>query len=218
MLSLVNNEFRRTNISQPGRLYLYFLQLRFMQCDSAVHAPRSNPESIFRVIYFHPSERVPDEEAAALPSDWFGDYLSSVNLRGAAMKIAAFIRRKKGKKFVQAMRGNTRRWPGRAGPACAPRVLAGAVPPRAPRPKGALPLCGSPASELPGSDTIAPRVRPLEIRAQGALLPEAPAQQGDTPFAIPALATRLAEIPEWAGAITPFPIRARPRLRYRSFA
>jgi hypothetical protein len=80
------------------------------------------------------------------------------------------------------MRGNTRRWPGDADPACAPRGLAGAFRPRAPRPRGALPLVGSPALELPRSDTIGSRVRPLRIRAQGALLPETPARKGDIPL------------------------------------
>ena len=80
------------------------------------------------------------------------------------------------------MRGNTRRASGGAESPCAPRVLAGAVQPRAPRPKGALLPCGNPASELPGSDTTGSRVRPLRIRAQVALLPETPAGKGATPF------------------------------------
>jgi hypothetical protein len=81
------------------------------------------------------------------------------------------------------MRGNTRRGSGRASTPCVPRGLAGAFPPRAPRPRGALPLVGSPASERFASDTTDRRVRPLGTRAQGALLPETPArQEGRAPF------------------------------------
>ncbi len=69
------------------------------------------------------------------------------------------------------MRGNTRRGSGGASTTCAPRGLAGDRHPRAPRPRGALPLVGLPA----------PRVRPLRIRALGALLPETPARKGDCP-------------------------------------
>lgn len=80
------------------------------------------------------------------------------------------------------MRGNTRRSTGDAVPACAPRGLAGAFLPRAPRPRGALPLVGSPALELLISNTIGSRVRPLRICAQEALLPETPAHKGDAPY------------------------------------
>ena len=85
------------------------------------------------------------------------------------------------------MRGNTRRSTGDAGPACAPRGLAGAFQPRAPRPRGALPLVGSPAPERFVSGTPDRRVRPLGTRATGsslgALLPETPArQEGNAPF------------------------------------
>jgi hypothetical protein len=77
------------------------------------------------------------------------------------------------------MRGNTRR----GLTACAPRGLAGAFLPRAPRPRGALPLVGSPAPERFVSGTPDRRVRPLGTRAQGALLPDTPAQQeGRAPF------------------------------------
>jgi hypothetical protein len=81
------------------------------------------------------------------------------------------------------MRGSALRAFGGASNPRAPRGLAGAVLPRAPRPRGALPLVGSPASDLFGSDTPDRRVRPFGIRAQGALLPENPArQEGEAPF------------------------------------
>ncbi len=70
------------------------------------------------------------------------------------------------------MRGSALRASGRAISPCAPRGLAGAFQPRAPRPGGDFPLAGPPAL----------RVRPLTIRAQGALLPETPAHKGDAPF------------------------------------
>jgi hypothetical protein len=80
------------------------------------------------------------------------------------------------------MRGNTRRSLDLVDPACAPRGLAGAFPPRAPRPRGALPLVGSPAPERFASSTSDRRVRPFGIRAQGALLPETPARKERSPF------------------------------------
>ena len=80
------------------------------------------------------------------------------------------------------MRGSALRAFGGASNPSAPRGLAGAFQPRAPRPRGALPLVGSPASEVPASNTIGPRVRPLGNRAQVALLPETPARKGLTPF------------------------------------
>jgi len=67
----------------------------------------------------------------------------------------------------------------------APRGLAGALRPRAPRPSGALPRVGSPAPELSGSGTSGSGVRPLNTRAQIALLPETPAQRGLPPLAYP---------------------------------
>jgi len=67
----------------------------------------------------------------------------------------------------------------------APRGLAGTVRPRAPRPRGALPLVGSPASELSGSGTSGSGVRPLKTRAQVALLPETPARKGPPLSAYP---------------------------------
>jgi hypothetical protein len=102
------------------------------------------------------------------------------------------------------MRGSALRASGGAVIPRAPRGLGGALP-RPPHQKRALPLVGSPAS----------RVRPLRIRAREALLPETPAHKGDAPLANPALAARLAEMPEWKGAETPFPLRARPRFFYR---
>jgi hypothetical protein len=72
------------------------------------------------------------------------------------------------------MRGNTRRSPGIADPACAPRGLAGGLRPRAPRPRGALPLVGSPAQRRFAPCTPDRRVCPLGTRTQGALLPETP--------------------------------------------
>ena len=74
------------------------------------------------------------------------------------------------------MRGNTRR----GYTASVPRGLAGAFLPRAPRPRGALPLVGSPAPERLVSGTPDRRVRPLGTRAQGALLPETPARKVGT--------------------------------------
>ena len=122
------------------------------------------------------------------------------------------------KRRLQAMRGSALRSRGWAAIPSAPRGLAGVVPPRAPRPKGAALPCGNPASDRFRSDTPDPKVRPLGIRAQGAWLPETPAPKGCLPLAIPFLAVRLAEIPEWKGVEMPFPLRARPRFRYRSFA
>ncbi len=66
------------------------------------------------------------------------------------------------------MRGSALRASGRALTPRAPRGLAGDRHPRAPRPEGALPLAGPPAL----------RIRPLRIRAQGALLPETLAHKG----------------------------------------
>ncbi len=71
------------------------------------------------------------------------------------------------------MRGSALRASGRAVRPRAPHGLAGAFQPRAPRPGGALPLAGPPAL----------RVRPLRIRAHGALLPETPAHKGEAPLA-----------------------------------
>ena len=91
------------------------------------------------------------------------------------------------------MRGNTRRWFGRAGTAGVPRGLAGALRPRAPRPRGALLPYGTPARRAVTAEqfrragravtsvnrnrqsTVERRVRPFGIRAQGALFPETPA-------------------------------------------
>lgn len=65
-----------------------------------------------------------------------------------------------------------------------PRGLAGAFSPVHPDQEGGLaPSLDHPASEPSRSDTVDQRVRPFGIRAQGALLPETPAQTGDTvPF------------------------------------
>jgi hypothetical protein len=109
---------------------------------------------------------------------------------------------------LQAMRGSALRSRGRAAIPRAPRGLGGVILPRPPRRRGVAPLVRSPA----------PRVRPLGIHAHGALLPETPAPKGCLPLAILSLAARLTEIPEWKGVETPFPVRARPRFRYRSFA
>jgi hypothetical protein len=109
------------------------------------------------------------------------------------------------KRHWQAMRGSARVSSGRAVIPRVPRGLGGAIQPRPPRRRGVAPLVRSPA----------PRVRPLEIRAREALLPETPAHKGDAPLANPALAARLAEVPEWKGTETPFPLRARPRFFYR---
>ena len=73
------------------------------------------------------------------------------------------------------MRGSAQRISWHTGNGCASRGLAGDIHPRAPRPRGALPLVGSPAPERFASDTTDRRVRPFGIRAQGALLPETPA-------------------------------------------
>jgi hypothetical protein len=131
------------------------------------------------------------------------------------------------RKSLQAMRGSALRYRGWAAIPPAPRGLAGVVPPRAPRPKGVALPCGNPAPDRFGSGTPDPRVRPLGNRARKALLSETSAPEGSFPLAVPSegedgcmpmLAVRLAEIPEWRGVETPFPLRARPRLRYRSFA
>jgi hypothetical protein len=133
----------------------------------------------------------------------------------------------KAKRRLQAMRGSALRYRGWAAIPRAPRGLAGVVPPRAPRPKGAALPCGNPAPDRFRSGTPDPRVRPLGIRARKALLSETSAPEGSAPLAVPSegedrrmpsLAARLAEIPEWNGAETPFPVRARPRFRYRPFA
>lgn len=71
------------------------------------------------------------------------------------------------------MRGNTRR----GDTACDPRGLAGAFLPRAPRPRGALPLVGSPAQRRFAPCTHDPRVCPLGTRTQGAWLPDTPARK-----------------------------------------
>ena len=81
------------------------------------------------------------------------------------------------------MRGSALRAPAGRVPPQSPRGLAGAFRPMHPDQEGALPLCGTPASEPAGSDTSGQRVRPFGIRAQGALLPETPAwKEGPPPF------------------------------------
>ena len=80
------------------------------------------------------------------------------------------------------MRGHTLRTSGEAECPCVPRGLSGAIQPRAPRPRGALPLVVSPAPGRFAPGTLDPRVRPLGIRAQGALLPETPARKEPCPF------------------------------------
>jgi hypothetical protein len=86
------------------------------------------------------------------------------------------------------MRGSALRAFGGASIPRAPRVLAGDFQPRAPRPRGALPLVGSPASEAFRSDTSDAHirgqgVRPLGAGAQRALLSETSAQDmGRFPF------------------------------------
>ena len=80
------------------------------------------------------------------------------------------------------MRGSALRASGGAEISGAPRVLAGDFQPRAPRPRGALPLVGLPASERFASDSTDRRVRPLGTRTQGALLPETPARKEQSPF------------------------------------
>ena len=77
------------------------------------------------------------------------------------------------------MRGSALRASGGAEISGAPRGLAGDFQPRAPRPRGALPLVGSPASKRFASDSTDRRVRPFGIRAQGALLPETPAYRAE---------------------------------------
>ena len=77
------------------------------------------------------------------------------------------------------MRGSALRASGGAEISGAPRGLAGDFQPRAPRPRGALPLVGSPASERFASDSTDRRVRPLGTRTQGALLPETPAGRAE---------------------------------------
>jgi hypothetical protein len=80
------------------------------------------------------------------------------------------------------MRGSALRAFGRAVTPRAPRGLAGGIHPRAPRPKGALLPCGNPAPDISHSGTLGSRVRPLRIRARGALLPETPARKGACPL------------------------------------
>jgi len=67
------------------------------------------------------------------------------------------------------MRGNTRRSPGIAVPACAPRGLPRGFTPVDPHQERALPLVGSPALERIASNTSDRRVRPFGFRAQRAL-------------------------------------------------
>lgn len=55
-------------------------------------------------------------------------------------------------------------------------------PPCTPDQEAALPLVGSPASDLSGSDTPGQRVRPFAFRAHGALLPETPARKELSPL------------------------------------
>jgi hypothetical protein len=65
---------------------------------------------------------------------------------------------------------------GRAETAAHRAAWEGISPPSTPDQEEALPLVGSPASEPFGSGTSDQRMRPFGIRAQGALLPETPAQ------------------------------------------
>src|ERR1700734_3711150 len=83
--------------------------------------------------------------------------------------------RKEEGRTVQAMRGRALRPSGRAVRPRAPRGLARASRPLHPRPRGALLLVGSPASERFTSETADQRVRPFGCRAEGALLPRNPA-------------------------------------------
>ena len=79
---------------------------------------------------------------------------------------------------VEAMRGSALRAPAEP----VPRGLAGATRPVHPDQEGGLaPSLDHPASEPSRSDTMAQRVRPFGIRAQGALLPETPARNGGPP-------------------------------------
>jgi hypothetical protein len=137
-------------------------------------------ESIFELIYFRLSERLPDRKVAALPSAPRTRRAASIGFGAAIIKVEQ-VKVKKGTR--QAMRGSALRAPGNAVSPCAPRGLAGAIQPRAPRPRGALPLVGSRASERFASDTSDRIVRPFGICAQGALLPETPASKECTaPF------------------------------------
>ena len=77
----------------------------------------------------------------------------------------------------QAVRGSALRAPAGQIPPVPTRGLAGAFLPVHPDQEAALPLCGTPASEPSCSDTSGQGVRPLETRAQGALLPETPASE-----------------------------------------
>jgi len=109
------------------------------------------------------------------------------------------------------MRGNTRRWFGGAGTAGVPRGLAGAVQPRAPRPRGALLPYGTPACCIATAEqfrragraatsvnrnrqsTVERRVRPFGIRAQGASCPPKPRRRRmlpETPASPPAKVKR----------------------------
>ena len=85
---------------------------------------------------------------------------------------------------MQAMRGSALRAPAGNTPPYLPRGLAGAFRPVHPdQEEGLAPSLDHPASGLPRPDTSGQRVRPFGIRAQGALLPEAPAsKEGPPPF------------------------------------
>jgi hypothetical protein len=81
------------------------------------------------------------------------------------------------------MRGSALRAFGGASNPCAARGLAGDFIPVHPDQEAALPLCGTPASEAFRSDTFDRSVRPLETRAQRALLSETSApDEGGAPF------------------------------------
>ena len=177
-----------------------------LPCTIDISASESNS----LVIYFHSSERLPDREAAALPS-------APKTIRAAPIGFGAAIRK------VEQVKVKIRRWQAMRG--SAPWALGGAFLPRAPRrlargypaplhprPRRALLPCGTPASDRFRSDTRGLSVRPFCTRAQHAVQRETAMAGGSR-----SLAQRLAEIPVWSGCRTPFPLRPLLR-RGRSLA
>lgn len=80
------------------------------------------------------------------------------------------------------MRGSAQIDPGGAVSSALRAAWKGLFSPVHPDQEGALPLCGTPASEPFRSDTSDRWVRPLGTRAQRALLSETSARQGKRPL------------------------------------
>jgi hypothetical protein len=118
---------------------------------------------------------MPGGKVAALPSPSGGP--SAIG-DDADTPVCTDVNFKEGRlRFRQGMRGSAPRGPSGLVPPSQPRALEGGVPPVHPRPRGALPLCGSPALGRSAPNTSGQGVRPLGTRAQGLRIPETHASE-----------------------------------------